>query len=125
MKKKLKKAGFFRELRHGESSGPSIREWRASKPIEYEDKIVNYLESGILHSGNFGLVLDVFGQNKIIGLGPDFLTDGIWVWPNDLSYYIKNHYIEIPKEFLAHIISNNWTVPPKKNLDLSLVEANL
>jgi hypothetical protein len=40
------------------------------------------------------------------------LTDGVWVWPADLAYYIETYHVRLPDEFAEHAASNSW-IPPK------------
>jgi hypothetical protein len=41
----------------------------------------------------------------------NFRTDGIWIWTEACAYYAQEHRLEPDPELLAHIRSNNHTVP--------------
>jgi hypothetical protein len=41
---------------------------------------------------------------------PDMVTDGVWLWPGELSYYVGVHHVELPAEFVSHMRQNNWCV---------------
>ena len=45
-------------------------------------------------------------------------TDGKWLWPDDLSYYVRKYNISIPADFLETMEENNWENPGGK-MDLS------
>lgn len=110
----LKRVGFFRELRHGDKLGTSLKKIIHSSSLENEEKIVEYLDNGIVFCVTAGVVNDVLDETKGIIGNLEILTDGIWVWPSDLSYYVKTYHIELDADFIMHIINNNWTVPNKK-----------
>ena len=40
------------------------------------------------------------------------MTDGIWVWPYDLAYYVEAYHILLPEEFVAHVRSVGWIPRP-------------
>lgn len=31
------------------------------------------------------------------------LTDGVYVWPQDLSHYVRAHSVRLPTEFIEHV----------------------
>jgi hypothetical protein len=108
----LKRVGFFRELRHGLPSGPSLREAvRASRTTAEIPRIVSYLESGALFIACPGLVRDALEEcGQVIG-SPHVRTDGVWAWPSDLPYYVRRYRVELPKEFVKHMEENGWQPP--------------
>lgn len=119
---KLKRIGFFRELRHGDEFGMSLKEAVRNTASENEDKIVEYLDNGVTFCITAGLVSDVLNESKGVIRNLEILTDGMWVWPSDLSYYVKFYHIELDTHFLEHIKKNEWTIPNKKDIDLSKLE---
>lgn len=42
---------------------------------------------------------------------PPALTDGTWEWPSDLAYYVREHHVRLPAEFLQHMVSRRWEIP--------------
>jgi hypothetical protein len=38
-------------------------------------------------------------------------TDGVWVWWDDLSHYLKEHHLVIPGEMLHNIQANDYETP--------------
>ncbi|MFI7469216.1 hypothetical protein [Nonomuraea sp. NPDC049646] len=39
-------------------------------------------------------------------------TDGCWMWPSDMSYYVANYGVDLPAEFVSRV-HNLKGVPPK------------
>ncbi len=119
---KLKRVGFFRELKHGDELGASLKESVRDIPLEDEKKFVEYLESGIAFCVTAGLVSDVLDGSKGIISNLEILTDGSWAWPSDLSYYVKVYHIELDKCFIEHIRKNEWIMPSIEDMDLMKLE---
>ena len=44
---------------------------------------------------------DVIDSSKGTAGTPTVYTDGKWIWPGDLAYYVKNYHLELPQEFLS------------------------
>lgn len=119
---KLNRVGFFRELKHGDISGMSLKKAVRDAPLENEDRIIEYLNNGVTFCVTAGLVSDVLDESKGIIRNLEILTDGIWAWPSDLAYYVKFYHIELDTNFIEHIKRNGWVMPNKKDIDLSIVE---
>jgi len=75
-------------------------------PHPDKDKIIDYLESGVL-----------FGQTSVHdnmngeSFGTTILTDGTWIWDNLLTEYVENRNLKIEDAFLQHMKNNQWEVP--------------
>ena len=75
--------------------------------------VANYLDAGltfISYLGFSGCRFDCGAPESEMGTS-DY-TDGVWVWPEGLSHYIRNHDIILPIEFIEHAEKNNWVIPP-------------
>src|SRR5262249_11657185 len=46
------------------------------------------------------------------------LTDGVWVWPSDLAYYVAVYHCRIPEGFLQYVTSSDWRPPDRKAFDV-------
>ena len=73
---KLNRIGFFRELKHGDKFGMSLKEAVRNSLSESEDKIVEYLDNGVAFCVTAGLVSDVLDETKGVIGNLEILTDG-------------------------------------------------
>lgn len=84
-------------------------------PQEDEEKIISYLESGYSFIATMTLYrdyLDISQSSDHLHIVPaGYSTDGTWVWPDSLTYYVKNHHLRIPRVFKDQMIANQWMIP--------------
>ena len=80
------------------------------------EKVINYLNNGVLLLGWMGYFIDVKSKKLI---APDsYHTDGIWVWPSYYTYYLEMYpFIKINPEFLAHMEGRNFEMNVDANFD--------
>jgi hypothetical protein len=117
------------------SQFPSLRSLVSEQPRGDEAKILQYLQQGVF--GCFypdaGLGRDVLEpgkkvdrqlSNDALGLpsasafGPcssviepsSVLTDGVWLWPGVLAYYVARYHVQVDPQFIDHARANNWTI---------------
>lgn len=119
---KLKRVGFFRELRYGDEHGMSLKEAVCNISSKNEDKIVEYLNNGMVLCVTAGLVPDILDESKGIIGNLKIITDGEWAWPSDLSYYVKAYHVKLDVDFIKHIKKNDWIMPQQKDIDLLKLE---
>ena len=107
---KLKSVGFFKEMDHGIDTEGTIMDY-IDKGNKSEDvDIYKYLESGIEIIVVPETCYDVIDREKgISGVSSEY-TDGIWIWPGDLAYYVKNYNLKLPDDFITTMKNNNWLV---------------
>jgi hypothetical protein len=48
------------------------------------------------------------------GNGSQWLWDGVFLWPEGLAHYIAEHSVGLPDDFLRHVATNGYVVPPAK-----------
>lgn len=97
----LKPVGFWRE--HCGDIFPSIFDAEIKKLEICEiEEIENYLVKCPICVASPGIVYSAFNEDKIAGTS-SIKTDGSWVWPDTLPYYVREHGIALPLEFLEHI----------------------
>lgn len=119
MKKKLIPVGFYRELRHGSATGPSLHEAIGAEPGPDQAKIVGYLQAGHAFIVAPGLVRDILANNAIIG-ALTIQTDGTYAWPSDFPHYIEKHHARPPAELVEHVRASQFTMPA--DVDVSTLE---
>lgn len=107
----LKEAGFFRSA--ADISG-------AAKPAEssWESMAARYLEQGQIVLVSPSWVDDLLNTQVRRICQYSILTDGTWIWPSALVYYLKTYHVVLPEEFLMHMESNNWLVPELDDSEL-------
>jgi len=116
--------GFYGELPHGAPQGPSLALARQAQGIPEEAQLVKYLESGQLYRRAVPLsethpwleppagdsTYDWFDTDIDIG-PPHQLTDGVYIWPADLAYYVRTYHVRLPRAFVIHARNNDYQVP--------------
>ena len=114
----LKSVGYYTETNHGIYNGLSIHDIINLADPELIPQICEYLDSGIPLIVSPGCSEDVFDSTIHIPAGDNAYTDGFWIWPGDLSYYVSKYRLQIPDDFLQTMIRNNWTVPITEDCSL-------
>ena len=54
-------------------------------------------------------------------MGYSELSDGRWVWTDDLIHYVEHHYIDLPMSFLRYIESKDFSVNISLDLKRELI----
>lgn len=119
---KLKKIGFYKELKHGIKYDESLKESVCLVPQVNEGKIIEYLENGVIYCISPGLIKDILDESEPIIGSLKLLTDGEWVWPSDLPYYVKKYHVKLKKDFLLHVQARNWILDNKQEFCLEKLE---
>jgi len=117
--------GYYNEMPHGNPTDPSIKDCIGKEDRSLVSKISAYLSSGIPLAVAPGIVNDVIDPDKGIAGTPTAYTDGTWVWPGDLAYYVTNYRLKLPDEFTGTMQNNNWTIPIKlEDIDFDSLTIN-
>ena len=121
---KLKEIGFVRKA----AKGLSLEQIKLMYPIGtlYQDcdRLAAYLSSGVICVGSPGIVCDIIaGTEEPIGSG-SLLTDGKWLWPDDLGYYILRYKIELPVLFITFARERDYLPPCESEIDFSILDFN-
>ena len=114
----LKMIGFFKETHRFPNNNsrplPSIAEQLNRSEAIVDSKITDYLRSGheVMYLGSRRYLKEKGDLTKIDRPG-FLLTDGVWVWPSELPYFIESYNVMVPPQFVIHAAANNWSVPAK------------
>ena len=54
----------------------------------------------------------------------EIATDGRWVWPRDLAYYVGEYHGSLPPEFVEHMRACRWKAPTFTREDMERLEAD-
>lgn len=117
----INRLGYYKEMPHGEESDPSIKDF-IGKNIENKKEVCDYLKKGIVLAACGQVVKDVILPEKGIAGAPDDMTDGKWLWPGDLAYYVENYDLQLPKEFIEYMKEKDWKVPDNLDIDFDKLE---
>src|SRR5947209_920866 len=108
----LKKVGCFYQLPDADRLH-ILRLLARSEPLEDEAAIAAYLDSGLLIAWCPGIESDPLLPDAPFAGPLHVLTDGEYAWPKTLSYWVRQHHLSLPEEFLDHVRSAAYRVPDK------------
>ncbi|MGW2556295.1 hypothetical protein [Streptomyces sp. NPDC001635] len=100
----LKRVGFY-------ATAEEVLELKRPVAVSAEDTIVRYLEEGELIVATGSWANDLVNPDIKRTRQYSIHTDGVWVWPSSLAYYLVTYHTELPGEFLQHMEASGWTVP--------------
>jgi len=107
----LRRAGFFREVRHGDPQGPSLTDLARPAAPPNEDRVVAYLRSGEVIASTSVVVDDVLNPSRRGIAVLEIATDGVWAWPTDLTHYVQSYHVSLPEDFALHMERHGWAAP--------------
>lgn len=96
--------GFIKEYDNIPESF-SLNSYRKQKDDDEIENIVNYLKSGNIALSWMGVFIDIENKNFI---APQiYYTDGEWIWPAYLIYYLEREFIDSlkRKKYMPQVIS--------------------
>ncbi|WP_329411495.1 hypothetical protein OG802_17135 [Streptomyces sp. NBC_00704] len=110
----IEQAGFYRELggADGGAAAPSLRDAARSTGERDEERLLAYLEASHEIYTVMGAERDVIADDVWITGAGSLITDGTYVWPTELAYYVRRHHVALLPEFAAHIRARNYVSPP-------------
>jgi len=96
--------GYWIETLSG-SPFPAPQECVGEYSKEIRDKITDYLDSNRPTDRYRGYSWCRFGCGASPAtMGAGEFTDGVWIWPEGLSHYVRHHSVVLPEEF------TNWVL---------------
>ena len=111
----FKTVGYYKEMPHGKDTDNSILDFINKGSQDNIDMIYQYLKSGVEFIVSPEVTHDIISPEKGTSGTASSYTDGIWLWPGDLAYYVKNYKLQLPDEFISTMAQNNWKI--SKTLD--------
>lgn len=118
----LKLVGNFQELPHGDPAGPSLKACIASTPQIHEEQILHYLRHGLVLAACAGPARDVLAPITKLIDAPNLMTDGVWGWYGDLTYYVREYHCRLPEEFVQYMQEHYWQPPREEDVNLLELE---
>ncbi|MFG1604133.1 hypothetical protein [Actinoplanes sp. NPDC049265] len=109
----MRTAGMFAELGRvkQDEPQPSITDHVLASPLPDADRVVAYLRAGHRLLDFMDISDDVFDPSRQVLGGPSVLTDGDWMWRDDLAYYVEWHQVTPPPELLELIRRRHYIMP--------------
>jgi hypothetical protein len=109
----VRTAGMFIELGQTRHPDPpqSIADHIGVEALEDAELVTRYLDSGYLLIDMMDVERDVLDPEQEILSGSSIMTDGEWLWRQDLSYYVRRHRVTLPPDLLATIRERRYTIP--------------
>ncbi len=108
-----KKIGFYQSR---DELAAQVRPTR--QPFELE--IVQYLEQGVDIITSLSWVRDLLDSDASQICQFSVKTDGEWIWPRTLAYYVNAYHVSLPDSFVEKMRQSDWMVG---SLDGGLIEA--
>lgn len=109
----LRRVGFFAEFYPDHPSLPMLSDHVCAKAARFETRIVGYLRTGHMVAAVMEGMTDYFdGTPFDEGSGcSSLLTDGEWLWRQDLAHYVERYHVELPREFVRRVVDAGFQVP--------------
>ncbi len=87
---------------------PPPQELVGDYDLAVQQSVADYLDHGHVYARYRGLIGCLFycGHTE----GHVERTDGHWVWPCNLSHYVRDHSVLVPEDFINH--ASSWRVLP-------------
>lgn len=81
---------------------PSINDL-INKPIREKEKIIAYMRNCKIEAVSPAIVTDLIDKKSKI---PELytMTDGKYAWRSDVIYYVEKYDMELPEEFIQHVL---------------------
>ena len=88
-----------------ENNGPDFPALRSliGKPMREKERVVQYLKTAPAISAAAASMKDVL-TNQYTGRELLVHTDGEFLWRSDVTYYVEKYDMELPAEFVKHIL---------------------
>lgn len=99
-------AGIWRRGPAGLELKPELG--RSTDPEE-EEALLRFLRGGSVVIRSPGLREDRLDPSREPAVPYGYLTDGSWIWPMELAYYLEQHGVLPQDEFLEHIRASDFT----------------
>lgn len=89
-----------------ELDGKKFHDYKIKCDYQNKEVILNYLQKGTSIAVTMQVVKSLIKDDISIIGGVSYLTDGYWIWPNYLNFYVDKLSIELPSDFLNFISKN-------------------
>ncbi|GAA2426880.1 hypothetical protein GCM10010191_44380 [Actinomadura vinacea] len=84
---------------------------RPEVPAEDRDALLAYLEKAPIILMAHSLSEDMMDPERPSRVPMTYHTDGVWIWPGAVGYYLREHGLPPESELVAHIRGNGFELP--------------
>ncbi len=84
---------------------------REALSAEERERVLAYLDSAPVILASRSKDTDAFDRSRTDAVPLNFRTDGSWVWPGAVAYYLREHGISPDPELLGHIRAVGYAAP--------------
>ncbi|MCG3750770.1 hypothetical protein [Amycolatopsis sp. Poz14] len=92
-----------------EAGNPVVE--REALSAEERERVLAYLDSAPVILASRSKDTDAFDRSRTDAVPLNFRTDGSWVWPGAVAYYLREHGISPDPELLEHIRAAGYAAP--------------
>jgi len=82
---------------------PKLQDSLSKTPYPFQKEMASYLRRGTIILTQMSRSKDVFTGERIPN-EVHLLTDGEYLWPNELAWYVEKHNLRLPKDFEDYIL---------------------
>jgi hypothetical protein len=93
-----------------DASGSPVTD-RPALPPEERDRVLDYLERAPIVLAARSYDPDQLSEDRALSVPMTFHTDGSWIWPGAVGYYLRQHGVPPETELLSHIRRLGFQVP--------------
>jgi hypothetical protein len=84
---------------------------RAQLPPAERDRVLEYLDAAPVVLAARSYDTDAFDLTREPSVPLNFRTDGTWVWPGAVAYYLREHEVAPDPDLLTHIRARRFILP--------------
>ncbi|UQS22488.1 glycohydrolase toxin TNT-related protein [Amycolatopsis thermalba] len=94
---------------HEPSGRPVLN--RPELDADEQQRVLEYLNNAPVVRAERGFDLDRLAQQPAATVPVAFHTDGVWIWPAAVNYYLQEYGVAPEAELVAHIAGHGHTLP--------------
>ncbi|ROS40281.1 uncharacterized protein DUF4237 [Amycolatopsis thermoflava] len=84
---------------------------RPELDADEQQRVLEYLNNAPVVRAEHGFDLDRLAQQPAATVPVAFHTDGVWIWPAAVNYYLQEYGVAPEAELVAHIAAAGHTLP--------------
>jgi hypothetical protein len=116
--------GIWKETGKAYEKCPSIEEFIDPDAASRLDReaVSYYLENAQVVATTSRLDFPCAITGKVFSGSISYRTDGVWLWLDDLSHYVREHDVCIPDAMLNTMVKNSFIPPSVAEADIEKLE---